>query len=400
MENVGEFSDSPQFLPIGRLILKKDESTKYTAQVSGFSEATHRTITKEDAFATQAKADAILSEMQNFVYQPYEAKYVEADMRAEVGDGVQILDKYSMIGNIGTTCDVGGVAEMSAPQSEEETHEFQYENKSTLKQDRINYNTSVAISDANTRIDQTNTAITLEATARSNEDTALSGRITVNANNISSKVSKGSVISEINQSAEAVTINANKVNLNGYVTMTNLATAGQTSVNGSNIQSGTITLGGNGNGNGQMRIVDTNNVEIGTWTNTGIRILDDTSDIQTQLYSKFKICRAGDDSDGCFIGCGQPYNSAHPGTFPNESVPTLLLIGKEDSSIRGSISLVPILGCTFDRTSIEFTNGSELFGVNSGGTNEAIGWDSTGMYYQRIDSGGITKKYFKNLTGW
>ncbi len=39
---------------------------------------------------------------------------------------------------------------------------------------------------------------------------------------ITSKVSKGSIISEINQSAEAVTISASKINLNGYVTASEL----------------------------------------------------------------------------------------------------------------------------------------------------------------------------------
>lgn len=57
---------------------------------------------------------------------------------------------------------------------------------------------------------------------------------------VSTKVGKDEVISEINQSAEAVTINANKVNLSGYVTATNLKTAGKTTINGSNITTGTI----------------------------------------------------------------------------------------------------------------------------------------------------------------
>lgn len=58
---------------------------------------------------------------------------------------------------------------------------------------------------------------------------------------VGSKVDKDSVISTINQTAEAVTINANKVNLNGYVTINSLGTAGSTTIHGGNIKTGTVT---------------------------------------------------------------------------------------------------------------------------------------------------------------
>lgn len=57
---------------------------------------------------------------------------------------------------------------------------------------------------------------------------------------VSKKVGKDEIISSINQTAEAVKINANKINLNGYVTMTNLSTPGQTIIDGGNIKTGTI----------------------------------------------------------------------------------------------------------------------------------------------------------------
>ena len=74
-------------------------------------------------------------------------------------------------------------------------------------------------------------------------DTAqnLQSQITQNASEISTKVSKNGVISAINQSAEAISISANKVNLNGYVTVNGLKTAGQTVINGANITTGTIS---------------------------------------------------------------------------------------------------------------------------------------------------------------
>ena len=61
-------------------------------------------------------------------------------------------------------------------------------------------------------------------------------------NDLSGKVNSNSIISTINQTAESIKINASKVNLSGYVTMTNLATSGQTVIDGGNIKAESIAL--------------------------------------------------------------------------------------------------------------------------------------------------------------
>lgn len=75
-------------------------------------------------------------------------------------------------------------------------------------------------------------------------ETRIKSEITQTANEInlevSKKVGKDEVISRINQSSEAITIQAKKVNLNGYVTLTNLSTEGQTTINGGNLKTGVI----------------------------------------------------------------------------------------------------------------------------------------------------------------
>lgn len=58
---------------------------------------------------------------------------------------------------------------------------------------------------------------------------------------VGEKVSKGEVISSINLSPESATIQASKVNLNGYVTVSDLSGSGTTTINGSNITTGTIS---------------------------------------------------------------------------------------------------------------------------------------------------------------
>jgi hypothetical protein len=65
--------------------------------------------------------------------------------------------------------------------------------------------------------------------------------IELTSEQISLKVSKDGVISAINQTAEQITIDASKVNLNGYVTITNLSTPGQTIIDGGNILTGTMS---------------------------------------------------------------------------------------------------------------------------------------------------------------
>ena len=75
------------------------------------------------------------------------------------------------------------------------------------------------------RITQTANSISAEVTRATAAEGQLSSRITINAEGISTKVSKNGVISSINQTSESVTINASRVNLNGYVTSSMLESA-------------------------------------------------------------------------------------------------------------------------------------------------------------------------------
>ena len=73
----------------------------------------------------------------------------------------------------------------------------------------------------------------------------MNAAINIKANEISSvvstKVGNNEIISKINQSAETISINASKVNLTGYITASDLSGSGTTTINGSNITTGTIS---------------------------------------------------------------------------------------------------------------------------------------------------------------
>ncbi|MCR0338037.1 tail fiber domain-containing protein [[Clostridium] innocuum] len=84
---------------------------------------------------------------------------------------------------------------------------------------------------------------TAETTANSASSKVTEITATVNglSTTVANKTDKGAIISTINQSAEAIKIQASKLELTGYVTMTNLSTSGQTTIDGGNIKTGTIT---------------------------------------------------------------------------------------------------------------------------------------------------------------
>lgn len=66
-------------------------------------------------------------------------------------------------------------------------------------------------------------AITAEAARAADAEGQLSARITVNADAITTKVAKGEISSTINQTAQSVLIQASKIDLDGYVTVSDLS---------------------------------------------------------------------------------------------------------------------------------------------------------------------------------
>ena len=65
--------------------------------------------------------------------------------------------------------------------------------------------------------------------------------ILVNSQNINLAVMSDDVINSINLSTEGITINANRLDISGLVSFTDLSTAGQTTINGDNIVTGSLT---------------------------------------------------------------------------------------------------------------------------------------------------------------
>ena len=90
-------------------------------------------------------------------------------------------------------------------------------------------------------ITQTVDSLNSKVTAQGNKVNNLESEINQTAQEISLKVSKNEIISAINLSTESIDISSDKINLTGYITATDLRTGGATTINGSNITTGTIS---------------------------------------------------------------------------------------------------------------------------------------------------------------
>lgn len=88
----------------------------------------------------------------------------------------------------------------------------------------------------NSQISQTATSITAQV---NNLSANMSAQFAITDAEISTKVEKNGIISSINQSAESITIKAEKINLSGYVTFSGLS-AGTTTIDGGCIRTGLI----------------------------------------------------------------------------------------------------------------------------------------------------------------
>ena len=117
----------------------------------------------------------------------------------------------------------------------------------SLKADKTDVdNLTTRVSNVEVDIDALNSQISLKANQSevdnlTGEVSSIQSQLTVMAGEIATKVEKDGVISAINQTAEQIKIQASRVDLSGYVTFTNLSTPGQTTIDGGNLKTGSIT---------------------------------------------------------------------------------------------------------------------------------------------------------------
>lgn len=114
--------------------------------------------------------------------------------------------------------------------------EYEINSKITQTAKEITTEVNNVSEQLNSQISQTSTQITTQVNDLTKN---MNSQFEQTASSISTKVEKNGIISSINQSAESITINANKINLTGYATFSGLE-SGTTVINGSCIKTGQI----------------------------------------------------------------------------------------------------------------------------------------------------------------
>lgn len=144
---------------------------------------TGRTLEITNDWGSQEQADSILESIKGFHYQPFYATGAVLDPTSEIGDGVSINDVYSGIYTRATTFSSLMLTDISAPDDEEIEHEFTIQSPTNRMYSRFtkNVRSNLAI---------TATQIRAEVSAREEQGSQLQSSINVNAQNITTKVSK------------------------------------------------------------------------------------------------------------------------------------------------------------------------------------------------------------------
>ena len=133
---------------------------------------------------------------------------------------------------------------------------------------------------------------------------------------VSKKVGKDNIVSSINQTAESIKIDANKINLNGYVTVSDLGANGTTTIHGNRIATGSIKVDSlsSNNENPIIRLFDNCSIDATLRNEQGqgnsIRLKADNENY-------IKVQPTGYLEDGTYIGA---HTAIFSGFYPNHEV--------------------------------------------------------------------------------
>lgn len=157
-------------------------------------------------------ANNIYGKISGITYRPFQAE-ARGNPCLEVGDAVRLSTRYELVESFILQRTIKGIQALSdsysADGEEYRTAQVNSIQKSILElKGKTNTLTRTV---EETRLEITDVEQNLQT------------QITVNANGLTSKVSKDSIVSEINQSAESVVIKAAKIDLQGIVSATEFA---------------------------------------------------------------------------------------------------------------------------------------------------------------------------------
>lgn len=230
--DITSFSDNGKYKPISRVTLLVDDENSLTA-----GDDTGMEVIASCPHATQPMVNALLQAVKGYQYQAYEVGAANIDPAAELGDGVTVGGIYSPLSKLSD--DGRGYAGISSPGEAEMEDEYPSDGYITQE-----FNRKVA--ETRSLITKTSEAINLRVEGIDGKYTELKTTldgVTVTDKSGTTKI-KGSSIET--GSIAAKSISADKLNLTGAITFSDLDSNAQNSINTANSNASTaITAAGN-----------------------------------------------------------------------------------------------------------------------------------------------------------
>lgn len=208
-------------------------------------------------FSNSEAATLAATKLDGFIYRPFSVTRCELDPRVEVGD-VAIIEGVSyQIMSATWTLGKHIFCSFEAPYDAEQEHEYAVQSetaKAMLQTEKVEEKLLSTITQTANNITLSVSQTYETKVEASDAYDELDGKISVNADKISLvvkldeedpsggfKIKAAEIVAAINEDGEShVSIDADKVDLSGYVTISSLGAGGSTVIDGSRIQTGTL----------------------------------------------------------------------------------------------------------------------------------------------------------------
>lgn len=130
-QNVKSYKKDPDPKPYTKVVLTVDENTVYTV-----GDDTGVTLEAECPWGSQAMANALLRQINGWVYRPFDAEGALLNPAIEIGDGAVINEDELGIFKRNTTYSNLAMADISSPSDEEIDHEYPWVSAQQRETDR------------------------------------------------------------------------------------------------------------------------------------------------------------------------------------------------------------------------------------------------------------------------
>lgn len=242
---MAQLDTSPSLAPVSKVILAVDSENAYIA-----GNDTGRTVEVTCPYGTQEMANNILAALSAYTYTPAMAQDAILDPAAEIGDGLTMGGVYTVLAQSTLTFDGLMTSDAGAPGQAEQESEYKYQSPVIadinwqLAETRslISKTSEEILLKVENELEGLSSSFSVQLQQIQSQVTGLNGQvssITQKVDNITLSVSNGSTSSSISLSVGGVTVSSQTIQMNGLVTFTGLAN-GTTTIDGACIKTGTI----------------------------------------------------------------------------------------------------------------------------------------------------------------